>query len=135
MELSDQGQFKGVFSAKMKTTYWTTTLLTAIYLLWSAYSYLFSKSTIEGIKDLGFPDYFRIELAVLKVLAVIILLVPQIPIQIKEWAYVGIGLFYITAIVAHAAHKDPLIISLINIVLMGLLVVSNMYLKKLSGQP
>lgn len=131
MELSDQGELKGVFSEKMRATYWITTLFTAMYLLWSAYSYIFSKSTISGVRDLGFPDHFRIELAVLKVIAVIILLVPQIPIQIKEWAYVGVGLFYITAIVAHAAHKDPLFLNLINLVLLVVLIVSNIYLKKL----
>ncbi len=116
----------------MKTTYWTTTVLTASYLLWSSYSYIFSKSTIAGVKDLGFPNHFRIELAVLKVIAVIILLVPQVPIQIKEWAYVGAGLFYITAIVAHAAHRDPLFLNLINLVLLAVLIISNLYLKKLS---
>ena len=115
----------------MKTIYWTTTVLISIFLLWSAYTYLFSKATIEGVEALGFPNHFRIQLAILKVLAVIIILIPQVPLQIKEWAYAGIGFFFITAIVAHTAHKDPIFITIINVCLIALLVVSNMYLHKL----
>lgn len=58
----------------MKTMYWLTTVLLSLFLLWSAYTYFFSKATIEGVKELGFPDHFRIQLAVLKIIAVIILL-------------------------------------------------------------
>lgn len=116
----------------MRTLYWTSTLLVALFLLWSAYTYLLSKNTIAGIRELGFPDYFRIQLALLKIIAVFLILVPQIPLQFKEWAYAGIGLFFITAIVAHTAHKDPLVITLINIVLIGLTLVSNHALHKLN---
>lgn len=117
----------------MKTIYWTTTILLSIFLSWSTYSYLFSKETIEGIKALGFPDFFRIQLAVLKLIAIVFLLAPQIPIQLKEWAYVGIGLFFITAIIAHFAHKDPLFINMINVFFIGLLVVSYIYLGKVKA--
>ncbi|NMH86880.1 DoxX family protein [Flavivirga algicola] len=115
----------------MKTIYWTTTILLSIFLLWSAWTYLYSKPTIEGVKELGFPDHFRIQLAVLKIIAIFILLIPQFPIQIKEWAYTGIGLFFITAIVAHIVHKDSFIITIINLVFMGLLITSNIYLHKI----
>ena len=115
----------------MKVTYWVTTILVSIFLLWSAYSYVYSKQTIEGIKELGFPDFFRVQLAILKLLAIAIILIPVIPIQVKEWAYAGIGLFFITAIVAHVVHKDPFIITLINLILIALLVVSNIYLHKI----
>ncbi len=115
----------------MKSIYWTTTILLSVFLLWSAWSYLFSKPTIEGIKELGFPDHFRTQLAVLKIIAVAVILIPNVPVQIKEWAYAGIGLFFITAIVAHTAHKDPFVITLVNLVLLGLLIASNIYLHKL----
>lgn len=89
----------------MKAIYWTTTILLSIFLLWSAWTYLYSKPTIEGVKALGFPNHFRVQLAILKIIAVIVVLIPQCPIQIKEWAYAGIGLFFITAIVVHIAQK------------------------------
>ncbi|WP_375560018.1 DoxX family protein [Bernardetia sp. OM2101] len=117
---------------QIKLIYWTSTTLLVLFLLWSAYTYLYSKATIEGVKELGFPDFFRVQLAVLKIVAVLIILIPQIPMQAKEWAYSGIGLFFLTAIVAHIAHKDPIIITLINGVLVILLIVSNIYLHKIN---
>ncbi len=116
----------------MKAIYWSATSVVSLFLLWSTYTYLFSKATIDGVRALGFPDHFRVELAILKVIGVIVLLTPQISIQMKEWAYAGIGLFFITAIVAHTAHKDPIVITVINLLLIGILVVSNIYLHKLS---
>jgi len=73
----------------MKIIYWTSTILISLFLTWSSYTYIFNKATISGIRELGFPDYFRIQLSILKVIAVILLLLPQIPIQYKEWAYSG----------------------------------------------
>ncbi|WP_299766506.1 DoxX family protein [uncultured Dokdonia sp.] len=114
----------------MKMIYWISTTLTSIFLLWSAYSYLYSKAAIEGVRALGFPDFFRKQLVVLKILAAILILVPMVPLYIKEWAYAGIALFFITAIVAHTAHKDPISITLINVVLIIILIISYIYLHK-----
>ena len=100
--------------------------------MWSAYGYIFSKAVIEGVEKLGFPNFFRIELALLKIIAVAVILIPQIPIQYKDWAYVGIGLFYLTAIIAHFAHKDPIVFNLLNFILFFILIVSNIYLKKMN---
>jgi hypothetical protein len=112
----------------MKTIYWTSTILLSAFLLLSTYSYFFNKSTIEGIKALGFPDFFRIELVILKIIAVGILLIPAVPHQYKEWAYAGVGLFILTAIIAHIAHKDSLMMTLLNLVIFMLLIISNYYL-------
>ncbi|MBX2829454.1 MAG: DoxX family protein [Flavobacteriaceae bacterium] len=111
----------------VKSIYWSSTLLVSLMLLYSSYSYLFSASTISGIKDLGFPDYFRIQLAVLKLIAVLLLLIPNLPVPLKEWTYAGVVLFFLTAIIAHAAHKDPVYFNLINVVFIGLAIVSRMY--------
>jgi hypothetical protein len=115
----------------MKVLYWVSTSLICAFLLLSSYTYFFSKNTIEGVRDLGFPDFFRKELAVLKVAAAIILLVPAVPLKFKEWAYAGVALFLLTAMIAHIAHKDKFVITIINAVLMILLFLSNYYLHKL----
>jgi hypothetical protein len=116
----------------MKTIYWSSTIILSAYLLLSAYTYFFNKNTIEGIKALGFPDFFRIELAVLKIVAAIILLLPIVPFQIKQWAYAGAALFLVTAIVAHIAHKDSVAITIINLLLLAILVVSNYTLHRMA---
>ena len=104
--------------------YWITTIIITGFLLLSSYTYFFSKSTIDGVRELGFPDFFRIELAVLKILAALILLIPGIPLMIKEWGYVGVGLFLLTALIAHIAHKDSWTISVLLVVLFSLLAAS-----------
>ena len=114
----------------MNTIYWVSTTIIGAFLALSSYSYIFSKSTIEGIKELGFPDFFRIELAVLKLIAVFLLLIPSIPIQLKEWTYAGVGFFLLTAMVAHISHKDSIGILFLLLILFAILIVSNIYLPK-----
>lgn len=115
----------------MGSIYWVSTGLLSAFLAFSSYTYLFSQSSIEGVKELGLPDFFRVELAILKVIAAVLILLPFAPLPLKEWTYAGIGLFFITAIVAHIVHKDAFIITLINLVLVGLLIVSRIYLNKI----
>lgn len=98
--------------------YWTTTGLLSLFLALSSYSYVFSPNTIEGIRDLGFPDYFRWQLAILKLAAALIILLPGLPWTLKEWSYAGISFFLITALVAHVAHKDSIMISIILVILL-----------------
>ncbi|TNJ47142.1 DoxX family protein [Tamlana fucoidanivorans] len=114
----------------MKVIYWSSTAIISAFLFLSSYSYLLSKSTIQGIRALGFPDFFRVELAVLKLIAAIVLLIPLASLQLKEWAYAGVGLFFITALIAHIKHKDSIFITLLLLALMGILIVSNIYMNK-----
>ena len=93
----------------------------------SSVAYLVHGPTITGVRDLGFPDHFRLQLAILKLLAVATLLVPGVPPVAKEWAYAGVALFFVTSIVAHAAHGDPWTLHLINVVLLALLLTSRHY--------
>jgi len=104
--------------------YWVTTGLLSAFLLWSAYAYLFLDSMIEGVAALGFPNHFRILLASLKILAVLLILIPAVPSVIKDWSYAGIFFFFVTAIVAHIAHQDSPLITLVNLAFIALLMVS-----------
>ena len=105
----------------MNALYWVSTLIVSGFLLLSSYTYLFSQNTIEGIRDLGFPDFFRIQLAILKIFAVLGLLLTQVPSYVKEWSYAGTGLFIITAMVAHIVHKDSIFILIVLTLLLLLL--------------
>ncbi len=108
--------------------YWVSTSLLAAFLLISSYTYFMSADTISGLKELGFPDFFRIQLGILKVIAAVVLIVPALPIYVKEWAYAGVGLFFITALVAHVAHRDSLGITILLLVLCVILIISRYYL-------
>lgn len=108
----------------MKTMYWISTIIICVFLLISSYTYLFHKSTIEGVKKLGFPMFFITQLAILKIIAVFFILSPNLQLPIKEWSYAGVMLFFITALVAHIVHKDSIAISIMLILLMFILATS-----------
>ena len=117
----------------MNAIYWSSTALVSAMVLLSAFTYFFHEPTIKGVRALGFPDFFRIQLAILKLIGATVLLLPHVPLPVKEWAYAGIGLFFITAIVAHTAHGDSIVLSLISVVFFALLVVSNLALHQRQG--
>jgi hypothetical protein len=54
-----------------------------------------------GIMHLGYPDYFRVFLNVMKVLGAIALVVPFVPKVVKEWAYAGFTFSLLAATFSH----------------------------------
>ncbi|MEQ1734505.1 MAG: DoxX family protein [Bacteroidia bacterium] len=112
-----------------KIIYWTTTGIISAMMLMSGAMYFTSPEAVEGFKKLGFPDFFRVELGVAKLVGVIALLVPQVPMRIKEWAYAGFGIVFISAAIAHYASGDVKG-AIMPIVMLVVLLVSNMYLHK-----
>jgi hypothetical protein len=71
-----------------KITYWITTAIVAIMMTYSCYAYLTQPAIKQAFQHLGFPDYFRVELAIAKLIAAAILLAP-VAARIKEWAMPG----------------------------------------------
>lgn len=108
--------------------YWISTGLLSAMLFASALSYILHQGTIEGIRDLGFPDHFRIQLAVMKLAAALVLILPFVSTEIKEWAYIGAALFFVTAIVAHFAHGDPWYLNAINVIFIVILLISRQHI-------
>ena len=89
----------------MKTTkiiYWATTIL--IFLFEGVMPALTSQTELakEGIRHLGYPEYFGNAFVVFKVLGALALLIPKIPNRIKEWAYAGFAFDFIFAFISHA---------------------------------
>ncbi|CAH0167351.1 MULTISPECIES: DoxX family protein [unclassified Pedobacter] len=91
----------------IKTIYWISTALVSLMMTFSAYSYLTNETIKQAFRHLGFPDYFRVELAVAKILGAVLLLLP-IKGQWKEWAYAGFAFTFVSAFIAHTASGDPI---------------------------
>lgn len=91
----------------IKITYWITTSLVTLSLLAAGIMYFANPEVAAGFAHLGFPDYFRKELGIAKVLGALALILPMVPRNIKEWAYAGVGITFISASIAHAASGDP----------------------------
>ena len=90
---------------KYKIVFWVATGLFSAFMLFSAYSYLTSEEMKGAFSFLGFPDYFRVELAIAKLLGALALILPFVPKPVKTVAYVGFAINIVSAIVAHIS-KD-----------------------------
>ena len=107
----------------MKTVYWITSGLLSLMMLFSAYAYLTQPQMAQGFAHLGFPGYFRIELAIAKIMGVAIFWLP-VSGRVKEWAYAGFGITFISAFIAHTASGDPLSARIMPVIALVLLSVS-----------
>lgn len=92
---------------RTRITYWTTTGFLSLMMLLSAYAYLANDEVKAGFQHLGFPSYFRIELAIAKMIGAFILLIPIVKGRLKEWAYAGYFIVFVSAFIAHTASGDP----------------------------
>jgi hypothetical protein len=82
--------------------FWTATVLFCLQIGFTAYAQLTLPQVAEAFTRLGFPAYFRVELAWAKLLGVVLLLAP-VPARLKEWAYAGFAFTLGSALIAHLA--------------------------------
>ncbi|MCE7065742.1 DoxX family protein [Dyadobacter sp. CY326] len=108
---------------RLKIIYWTTTSLLAVMMIASAYGYLTQKEIQQGFVYLGFPDYFRVELAVAKLLGAIVLVAP-LGRKCKEWAYAGFAITFVSAFIAHTSLGSPVLKSIGPLMALMLLLIS-----------
>ena len=116
----------------MKTTkiiYWTTTSIICLFA--STAIFMNSEMAIEGTKHLGIPRYLGLEVSIGQLVGLVLLIVPAVPARFKEWAYVGFGIMYLTALNAHIAMGDPISNSIMAVVFFGLLLTSYISFHKL----
>ena len=106
-----------------KITYWVSTAIVALMMTFSGYAYLTNPTVQEGFQHLGYPGYFRVELAFAKFIGAVLLLVP-VAARVKEWAYAGFAITFISATIAHTASGDPVSNRIMPVVFLGLMIVS-----------
>ena len=86
---------------KIKIIYWISTIL--IFLFEGVMPALTSNMqvAVDGIRHLGYPDYFRVMLTVFKVVGAVVLIIPAFKGRYKEWAYAGFGITFIAATISY----------------------------------
>ena len=122
----------------MKTTktnkiiFWTTTII--IFLFEGVMPAFTSQTELakEGIRHLGYPEYFGNALVVFKVLGALALVIPQVPNRIKEWAYAGFTFDFLFASISHFAVDGFDFQTIFPIIILGILMVSYIYFHKLN---
>jgi hypothetical protein len=115
---------------KNKIIYWISTVLFCAFLFLTSISYFTDPKFIEIYKHLGFPQYFRVELGIAKNFGVLILIIPQVPPRLKEWAYVGFGITLISGAIAHFNSGDPFGYIINVLFFLTILVISYIYWHK-----
>ncbi|KFC19520.1 DoxX family protein [Chryseobacterium sp. FH1] len=118
---------------KNKIIYWVTTGIVSAMMHFSAFGYLTNADMKAAFVHLGLPDYFRIELAILKILGGFALILPQVPSKIKAVAYFGFALTFVSAFIAHTASGDPISVAIIPIIFLAILSVSFVFYNKVKA--
>ncbi|QHS62515.1 DoxX family protein [Chitinophaga agri] len=108
----------------IRITYWVTTAIIALMMTYSAYAYLTKTEMDQAFQHIGYPAYFRIELAIAKLVGVVLLLLPMVGSRLKEWTYAGFAFTFVSAAIAHAAAGDPMPHPVVPIVFLGILAAS-----------
>lgn len=115
---------------KTNIIFWVTTTL--IFLMEGVIPAFTSQTELakEGIRHLGYPAYFGSALVVFKVLGALILMIPQIPNRIKEWAYAGFAFDFIFAAISHFTIDGFNFQSFFPLIFLGILAISYVYYHK-----
>ena len=123
---------KNTGTKKDKIIFWIFTVI--IFLVESVIPALTFNSYLakQGIAHLGYPDYFRIELTIFKVLGGLALLIPSIPRRIKEWAYFGFALDFISAFIGHVTVDGFNGQAMFPLVMLIFLIISYVYYHKIN---
>lgn len=114
-----------------KTIFWISTII--ILLFEGVMPALTSQTELakEGFRHLGYPDYFRIELTIFKVIGAIVLILPMVPSRIKEWAYAGFGITMISAFISYCAVNGFGFQAILPLIFLIALAVSYSYIHRL----
>ena len=116
----------------MKTTkilYWVTTSIICLFA--STAVFMNSEMAKEGTQHVGIPRWLGLEISIGQLIGLVLLIVPAVPARFKEWAYVGFGIMYLSAINAHIAVGDPISNTIMAVVFFGLLLTSYFSFHKL----
>ena len=110
--------------------FWVATTL--VFLMEGVLPALTSQSEMakEGIRHLGYPEYFGPILTVFKIAGALILMIPQVPPRIKEWAYAGFGFDFIFAFLSLWAVDGLNGMTFFPLIFLAILVVSYVYYHK-----
>jgi hypothetical protein len=110
-----------------KIIYWIATLWLSLGIISTAIVQLLKGKSGQGALDsiihLGYPDYILPLLGVWKILGVVAILMPKLPL-VKEWAYAGFFFVMLGAVYSHIASGDAIRAILPSLLLLILIIIS-----------
>jgi hypothetical protein len=109
-------------------------LITGAISFFMLFSAFYTGTHKEEFHRLGFPNYFRIELTIAKIIGAIALLIPQTPARVREWIYAAFGVCLLSAFLAKYNGGYPAIGLTEPLVVFMLMIFSVRYLDRLKKQ-
>ncbi|AIM37433.1 hypothetical protein KO02_12595 [Sphingobacterium sp. ML3W] len=105
-----------------KITYYTTTGIISAMMIFIAFETLLKPEVKVSMEHLGFPDYFRIEIGITKLIGAVFL---WLPVRLlKESAYIGFAIMFASASLAHYMVGDPVGKVFTGFIFLAVLIVS-----------
>ena len=109
---------------KANIFYWISTIIIVLFegvmpaLTWN------TPLAKAGTQHLGYPEYFGGLLVIFKVGGALLLLIPQVPPRVKEWAYAGFAFDFIFAFLSLVNVDGFVPMSFFPLVIFGILIIS-----------
>jgi DoxX-like family len=103
-------------------TYWTSTAIVAVMLLFSLSYLTGNEQVVSGFAKAGYPQHLRIVLGIAKPIAAIVLLLPGFAL-LKEWAYAGVAFAWVMAFISAYSAGEGVQIWAMPLALLALLTV------------
>lgn len=105
-----------------KITYWVSTGLMALFILPGIF-FINSPMAKQGTEHLGLPHWFAMEAGIGSFIGGLLLIIPVWK-RLKEWAYVALGITYLSALIAHLTVDGVKGESFMPLVIFAILLVS-----------
>jgi len=120
---------------KNKIIFWIST---SIIFLWEGLmplgTLLFAPEYANaGTKPLGYPDYFAYALIICKVLGATAIMIPKLPVKLREWAYAGLAFELIFATYSHIVVDGNIGFIMLPVIIGIILAVSYIYKNKINS--
>lgn len=119
-------------SKAVKITYWIFTGLLGLIVIPGIF-FINKPFALEGPRHLQIPEWLRYEVGIGQFIGGLLIVLPFIGSRLKEWAYVGMGIVYISAFIGHFAIDGFGAASLQAVIFFALLLGSYLPYHKLKG--
>jgi hypothetical protein len=117
-----------------KIIYWIATLWLSLGMFATGLGQILRGKTgpagVDSLMHLGYPMYFLTLLGIAKILGVVVVLSPKLPL-LKEWAYAGFVFLMLGAIYSHLA-VEPSFVAIIPALWLLMLTLASWWLRPAS---
>ena len=106
-----------------KVIYRIFTIAIALFILPGIF-FINTPMAVEGPRHLGIPDRLALEVGIASFIGGLLIALPWFGSRLKEWAYVGLGIVYLTAFIGHVAIDGWIFMTFTPLIAFAVLLIS-----------